>query len=84
MHCVDLGESFPTDSYSNAYLLAKIGVDTDVNELRKNRTIQKAPIVRSGTEGCTREREAHHDLVAVHAPLKPQHTPLVFTTIRIF
>ena len=32
VHCVDLGESFPTDSYSNAYLLAKIGVDTAENE----------------------------------------------------
>ena len=31
MHCVDLGESFPT-SYSNEYLLAKIGVDTAENE----------------------------------------------------
>ena len=37
MHCVDLGESFPTrfqiDPNSNAYLLAKIGVDTAENEL---------------------------------------------------
>ena len=32
VHCVDLGESFPTDSYSNEYLLAKIGVDTAENE----------------------------------------------------
>ena len=32
VHCVDLGESFPTDSYSNEYLLAKIGVDTGENE----------------------------------------------------
>ena len=30
MHCVDLGESFPTNS--NEYLLAKIGVDTAENE----------------------------------------------------
>ena len=29
MHCVDLGESFPTNS--NEYLLAKIGVDTAEN-----------------------------------------------------
>ena len=44
VHCVDLGESFlsmslflnllfETDSYSNEYLLAKIGVDTTENEL---------------------------------------------------
>ena len=30
VHCVDLGESF--HSYSNEYLLAKIGVDTAENE----------------------------------------------------
>ena len=29
VHCVDLGESFPTRIY---YLLAKIGVDTAENE----------------------------------------------------
>ena len=29
---VDLVESFRTDSYSNAYLLAKFGVDTAENE----------------------------------------------------
>ena len=40
VYCVDLGESlslflnllFETDSYSNEYLLAKIGVDTAENE----------------------------------------------------
>ena len=31
VHCVDLGESFPT-SYSNEYLLAKFGFDTAENE----------------------------------------------------
>ena len=32
VHCVDLGESFRTDSYSNKYLLAKFGFDTAENE----------------------------------------------------
>ena len=32
VNLVDLVESFPTDSYSNEYLLAKIGVDTAENE----------------------------------------------------
>ena len=32
MHCVDLGESFQTHSYSNAYLLAKFSLDTAENE----------------------------------------------------
>ena len=32
VHCVDLGESFPTIANSNEYLLAKIGVDTAENE----------------------------------------------------
>ena len=32
MHCVDLGESFRTDSYSKEYLLAKFGFDTAENE----------------------------------------------------
>ena len=31
VHCVDLGESFPTIANSNEYLLAKIGVDTAEN-----------------------------------------------------
>ena len=31
MHCVDLGESFPT-SYSNEYLLAKFGFNTAENK----------------------------------------------------
>ena len=32
---VDLVKSFPTDSYSNVYLLAKIGIDTAENEPSK-------------------------------------------------
>ena len=32
VHCVDLGESFPTIADSNEYLLSEIGVDTAENE----------------------------------------------------
>ena len=32
VHCVDLGESFPTIANSNEYLLAKFGFDTAENE----------------------------------------------------
>ena len=32
VHFVDLGESFPIDPNSNAYLLAKFGFDTAENE----------------------------------------------------
>ena len=46
VHCVDLGESCPfsqssfrTDSYSNEYLLPKVGVDTAENEPLKVRLI---------------------------------------------
>ena len=62
MHCVDLGESFPTHPNSNAYFLAKFGFDTADNEPSEAPTPQDAliwsHICRTSAERVGSRREA--------------------------
>ena len=62
MHCVDLGESFPTSIY---YLLAKFGFDTAENESSKV-VLTRQPAAAAHLDPARLPREGELELV-LHA-----------------